>query len=181
MSEPSVCGKMGTGKGRKGPRPKLSIPYTKLDIYCEFVAALALAGLAAYLFATWTKLPAQIPVHFDIMGQPDRWAGRNSIFTTFGIMIALYAGLTIIQRFPHVYNYPFGLTPQNVHRQYQLARQFLALIKTEIICFFTCVQWGIMNMAQGRFRTLGLWLALVLIAALLGAFIQYFIRAKKAN
>jgi hypothetical protein len=100
----------------KGPRPKLRIPYTQLESCCEIIAAIALIAMAAYMAAIWTKLPAQIPGHFNIMGQPDRWDGRNSICLILGIVSALYAGISVLQRFPYIYNHHFGLTPQNVHR-----------------------------------------------------------------
>jgi uncharacterized membrane protein len=181
MSEPILNEGMWTGAGRKGPRPKLTIPYARLEFYCEIVAAVALISLAVYLFSIWTKLPAQIPVHFNIMGQPDRWGSRNSFFPLFGIMVALYAGLSILQRFPHIYNYPFGLTPQNVHRQYQLARQLLTLIKTEIVCCFVFIHWGITHVARGRSQILGFWFAPIMVFAILITIVHYYIRASKAR
>jgi uncharacterized membrane protein len=170
----------GTGAG-KGPRPKLDIPYTQFELYCEIVAVVVLIGIAFYLAAIWTKLPAQIPGHFNIMGQPDRWDGRNSIFWMLGITAALYVGISVLQRFPHIYNYPFGLTPQNVHRQYQLARQLLVLIKTEIVCSFVFIQWGIMHVARGLSQTMGPWVVPIMIVAILTTIVQYCIRASKSR
>ena len=165
----------------KGPRPKLKIPYTQFESYCEIIAAVVLIAMAVYITAIWAKLPAQIPGHFNIMGQPDRWDGRNSIFSILGIVFALYAGISVLQRFPHIYNYPFGLTPQNVHQQYQLARQLLVLIKTEIVCILSFILAGIMNIALGRSQTLGLWCVPAMIVAILITIVQYGVRASKAR
>jgi uncharacterized membrane protein len=167
--------------GREGQRPRLIIPHTQLEVYCEIIAAATLIGFAAYLAAIWTKLPAQIPVHFNIMGQPDRWGSRNTHFSLFGVMAALYIGISILQRFPQIYNYPFGLTPQNVYRQYQLARQLLTLIKTEIVCLFCLVQWETVLAARERSHALGIWLIPVMLLAILGAIVHYFVQASKAK
>lgn len=168
-------------EGSKGQRPRLTIPQTNLEICCEIIAAVSLISLAVYLAAIWTKLPAQIPIHFNIMGQPDRWGRQNEIFQLFGVMAALYAGLSILQRFPHIYNYPFGLTPQNVYRQYQLARQLLVLIKTEIVGLFSVIQWAIMQVARERSQTLGILFLLIMTIAIFGTIAIYFVQASKAK
>jgi uncharacterized membrane protein len=178
MFEPIANEGIGTGKG---PRPKLKIPYTQFESYCEIVAAAVLISMVVYIAAIWTKLPAQVPVHFNIMGQPDRWDSRNGIFLILGIVFALCAGISVLQRFPHVYNYPFGLTPQNVRRQYQLARELLVVIKTVIVCSFAFIQWGIVSVARGRSQTLGLWCVPAMIVAILITIFQYGVRASEAR
>jgi uncharacterized membrane protein len=165
----------------KGTRPKLDIPYTQFESCCEIISAVVLIGTAAYLAAIWAKLPAQIPVHFNIMGQPNRWDSRNEIFVMMGVVIALYAGISILQRFPQIYNYPFGLTPQNIHRQYQLARQLLVLIKIEIVCFLSLIQLGMVNVARGQSQTLGRYLIPAMLVAILVTIVQYCTRASKAR
>jgi hypothetical protein len=167
--------------GYVGKRPRLNIPRTQLEICCETIAAVSLVSLTVYLAAIWIKLPAQIPVHFNIMGQPDRWGSRDSIFSLFGVMAALYAGLSILQRFPHIYNYPFGLTPQNVYRQYQLARQLITLIKTEIVCFICLIQWGAVLAARKQSYSLGTWFIPVMLLAIAGAIVHYSVQASKAK
>jgi uncharacterized membrane protein len=36
-----------------------------------------LPAVAAWLYLHWESLPARFPVHFDVSGQADRWAGRT--------------------------------------------------------------------------------------------------------
>jgi hypothetical protein len=166
--------------GYMGERPRLNIPRTQLEICCEIIAAISLACLAVYLVATWTKLPAQIPVHFNVMGQPDLWGSRNTIFPLLGVVAFLYAGLSVLQRFPHIYNYPFGLTPQNIYRQYQLARQLLTLIKTEIVCLFSLIQLTIL-VAGERSHAFRISFLLIMMIAILGTIAGYFVQASKAK
>jgi uncharacterized membrane protein len=167
--------------GDKMKRPRLNIPRTQLEVFCDLIAAAVVIGIAAYLIATWASLPAKIPVHFNFAGQVDRWGSRNTLFSIFAVMLAMFIGLSILQRFPHIYNYPFGLTPENVHRQYQVARQLLTLIKTEVVCLFAFIQWQTVLVARGREETLGIWFLPFMLLVLSGTTAFYFVQASKAK
>ena len=167
--------------GGKMKRPRLNIPRTQLEVFCDLIAAAVVIGITVYLIATWASLPAKIPVHFNFAGQVDRWGSRNVLFSIFAVMLAMYIGLSVLQRFPHIYNYPFGLTPKNVHRQYQVARQLLTLIKTEVVCLFAFIQWQTASVARGRGETLGVWFLPVMMLVLFGTIAYYFVQAFKAK
>jgi uncharacterized membrane protein len=167
--------------GGKMKRPRLNIPRTPLEGFCDLIAAAVVIGITVYLISTWASLPTKIPVHFNFAGQVDRWGEQNALFSIFAVMLALYIGLSILQRFPHIYNYPFGLTPKNVHRQYQVARQLLAIIKTEVVCFFSFIQWQVVSVARGRGETLGIWFLPVMMLVLFGTIACYFVQASRAK
>jgi uncharacterized membrane protein len=167
--------------GDKMKRPRLDIPRAQLEVFCDLIAAVVVIGTMVYLIAIWASLPATVPVHFNFAGQVDRWGGRNVLFSTSAVMLALYIGLSILQRFPHIYNYPFGLTPENVHRQYQVARQLLIFIKTEVVCVFAFIQWQTVSVARGRGETLGVWFLPVMMFVLFGTIAYYFVQASKAK
>jgi hypothetical protein len=181
MSDHIIIEGEWTGEGRAGKRPRLTIPHTQLEVYCELIAAITLANLTVYLASIWSLLPSKMPVHFNFAGQADRWGTRIGLLSLYGVTVALYAGFNMLQRFPHIYNYPFGLTTQNIRRQYQLARQLLTLIKTEIVCFLAFVEWGTIQVARGRSQGLGIWLTPVLLLAILGAIVYYFVQASNAR
>ena len=138
-------------------------------------------GITVYLIAIWASLPAIIPVHFNFAGQVDRWGSRKVLFSTSAVMLAMYIGLSILQRFPHIYNYPFGLTPENVHRQYRVARQLLTVIKTEVVCLFAFIQWQTVSVARGSGETLGIWFLPVMMLVLFGTIAYYLVQAFKAK
>ena len=176
---------MLTGPGRhvesKMVRPRLHILRTQLDVFSELLAAAVVIGIAAYLIGVWASLPEKVPIHFNFAGQVDRWGSRNALLVFFAVMLAMYVGLSILQRFPQIYNYPFGLTPENVHRQYQVARQLLTLIKTEVVCFFAFIQWQTVSVARGKGETLGAWFLPAMMLVFLGTSAFYFVQASKAR
>ncbi len=171
-------GKWSTG-GRQ--RPRLQIPWTRVEVFCELAAAAVILGTLGYLWTVWSALPAQIPVHFNFSGQADRWGDRGSLLGIFALMAALYAGLGVLQRFPHIYNYPFGLTPENVHRQYLAARQLLTFIKVETVCVFSFLGWRMIESARSASPSLGAWFIPVLMLCLFATIAWYFATASRAK
>jgi uncharacterized membrane protein len=162
-------------------RPRLDIPRAQVEVFVELAAAVVILCAIAYLGAAWPSLPSRIPVHFNISGQPDRWGDRSSLLLEFAIMLGVYIGLTVLQRFPHIYNYPFGLTLQNVHRQYLLARQLLVFIKGEVVCIFAFIGWRTVQVAMGKSRFPAAGFPLVMILCLFGTIVWYFVRASRAR
>jgi len=162
-------------------RPRLNIPRAQLEVFCDLIAAAVVIGITVYLIAIWASLSATIPIHFNFAGQVDRWGSRNALFSTSAVMLAMYIGLSILQRFPHIYNYPFGLTPENVRRQYQVARQLLTFIKTEVVCLFAFIQWQTVSVARGRGETLGIWFLPVMMLVLFGTIACYLVQAFRAR
>jgi uncharacterized membrane protein len=71
------------------------------------VLVLALAGFTAW---GYNRLPAQIPVHFDITGTPDRMGSRISFLILPCVGIATIAVLYVVTRFavrnPRLINLP---------------------------------------------------------------------------
>jgi hypothetical protein len=73
------------------------------------------------------------------------------------------------------------LTPQNARRQYQLARQLLAIIKTEIVGLFSFIHWTTVLAAQERSHSLGILFLPILMLAIFSTIAVYFMHASKAR
>lgn len=54
--------------------------------YKSPTAALLLAVPYLYLLLLWPALPAQVPLHFDINGDIDRWGSRNEMVVTMAAL-----------------------------------------------------------------------------------------------
>jgi uncharacterized membrane protein len=77
------------------PRPR--IPGGPVAIATPF---LLLAAVTAYLASKWDSIPLRFPIHFDMLGRPNGWAGR-SVKGVFGplliafALMALFLGLAL--------------------------------------------------------------------------------------
>lgn len=159
-------------------RPILNIPYSGLEITIESISILGLLFAIVVMATNWSILPSRIPLHFGLDGQPDGWGSKNTLVVLPILCFFLYAGLTVLQRYPHIYNYPFALTPLNVERQYHIARTMVGLVKLELVWSFALIEWQTIRVALGKIQSPGVWLLLsIMMLPLLtlgvGIFIAY--------
>jgi hypothetical protein len=63
----------------------------------------------------------------------------------------LYLGITLLARFPSIFNYPVEVTAENRPRLEALALDLIAWTKMEMVCLFAWIQWSTVEVArQGR-------------------------------
>ncbi len=162
-------------------RPVLEIPFTTAERIVEAFAFLILLLSFSHAVSVWSDLPETVPMHFRFDGTPDGWGSKYSIFWLLGVLCVVYAGLTLLTRFPHMYNYPWEITAENAERQYTLARSFVRWIKLEVVMIFSYVLWGVIASAKEQILTLsGVALALML-AAIAASVIIYMVHAGKGQ
>lgn len=162
-------------------RPVLELPRSAFENSLEFLAALGILLMFAMLAQYWPSLPERIPSHFGVSGQPDAWSGKSTLLILPVIAAVLYAGLTVLSRYPHLYNYAWPITEANAAAQYRLARQMIIVLKTEIVWIFAYVDWQTIQTALGRARGLGqafLPIFLVMIFGSLGFYLYKGFQAR---
>jgi uncharacterized membrane protein len=142
----------------------------------EFVGAGALISL---FWITWSavygseRLPARIPIHFDLSGQPNGWGSPSALLVLPVVAMLLYLGMTLVAQFPQAFNYPVRVTAQNRPRLQALSLRMIAWIKVEMVCLFAGIQWSIVQgVRQGSFR-LSPALVPVSIAVIFGTIIAH--------
>jgi len=115
---------------------------------------LALAALAVQAVLTWRAflgpdpLPARVPLHFDVAGNPDGWGTPASLLFFPGIAVFIYLLFTVVTRFPSAFNYPVRVTPMNRARLQELALGMIAWLKAELIWLFAAIQWSVVESAR---------------------------------
>jgi hypothetical protein len=67
------------------------------------------------------------------------------------VALVLYLLLTVLARFPSIFNYPVEVTAENRPWLEALALDMIAWIKMEMVCLFAWIQWSTIEVArQGR-------------------------------
>jgi hypothetical protein len=135
---------------RASKRPVIDPERTPWDRVAEFLSLLAVAWLVLMPLLGWSAIPEQVPRHFEFTGTTTAWTGRISIIFPVLIGVAMYAGLTLLNRVPHIFNYPWPITEQNARTQYQLARSMLSWLKLVVVTMFAYLTWGIVSVAEGE-------------------------------
>ena len=141
-----------------GDRPRLRPRPTAVDLVIETAGALALAATIAFLALSWTRLPATLPTHFDFAGRPNAWGPKASLLFLPSVALALYTGLSVLQRFPWVYNYAVEIEAHNAESQYRLAVRLLRVLKAIIAAAFGWIDCATVRLsleAAGRGQEAG--------------------------
>lgn len=118
-------------------------------------------GLAAIIFQLWitrdalygpNPLPATIPTHFGLDGQPNGWGSSSMLFLLPVISLGTYLLMTVVGLFPVKMNLPVKITEENRPRLQAIARTMVAWIKVEMVSLFAWIQWSIIQAARSPER-----------------------------
>jgi len=160
-------------------RPIIHIPYSILEKLLEVTAALGIIINLIILIKFFSMLPNTIPTHFDAAGTPDNWGSKGALLILPIVAFVLYALLTLLSRFPHIYNYLTEITDENAKAQYHNARTLMICLKTEIIFTFSYIQWLTIAVALGKANGLGPAFIIIFLAAIFGTIGYYIYRSIK--
>jgi len=123
-------------------------------------------------------LPARIPTHFSITGEPDAWGSPRMLLLLPLISLALYALMTLLSRKPASFNYPAPVTAQNRNRLHRLAVEMLAWLKAEVLLLFGLIQFFAIRTVRVQENVLPVWMMPVGML-LIFATIFWYIRAMR--
>ena len=142
-------------------RPKLKVQPTPTDQVLELLGWGVLLALWVWTGTSYSNLPDTIPTHFNAAGEADDYGRKASIFGLPVIASLLYIGLTLLNRVPHIFNFPTPVTQDNALRQYTNATRMIRYLKLILVLVFAGISFQTIQ-CEG----LGVWflpLTLVLI------------------
>lgn len=120
-------------------RPRIQLESSFTDIIVEAVSATVLLTISALFLFKYPSVDERVPMHYDFSGNVDRMGDKAELFFLFGILILLYTGMTIAQRFPHSFNYLTEITRENALRQYTTAVRMIRWLKMMLVCLFSFI------------------------------------------
>jgi len=147
-------------------RPKLKIQLTPTDQFFELLGWGLLLALWIWTGTSYSSLPDSIPTHFNATGEADGFGRKASIIGLPLIATLLYVGLTVLNRFPHSFNFPTPITPDNALKQYTNATRMIRYLKLILVLVFAGISFQTIQQANGTGEGLGFWflpLTLVLV------------------
>lgn len=154
-------------------RPKIDIPKSMAAKLFDGFTVAAFAAAIVYLALQWNELPEKIPAHFGASGEVDRWGSRFELFLLPGIAAVMWAGLTLLEKYPHVYNY-MNLTPENTETQYRYGKLFMNVTKNLTTLLLVSTMWDTVRIALGFSDSLNPFLFYGLLGALFAVMAFYF-------
>lgn len=165
---------------QKKDRPKIKLEFQSIDSILEAVAALSLVALLLLPFLNYGQMPDEIPTHFNVKGVPDGFGGKGTIWLLPGLGLIFYIGFLILNRYPHTFNYPVKITPDNALKQYTLATRIIRGMKAVVILLFAILTHGAINVALGKSSNLGSHFILLIVALTFGLSGYYIFKSLRA-
>lgn len=111
-----------------------------------------------YIFIMWGEIPEEVPRHFNGAGEVDRWGTKIELFILPFIGVFLWILLSLLEKAPHMHNYPARLNENNVKAFYLNSRKTLNEIKNLCLIIFAVISFQMVRIAIGEVETIGWWL-----------------------
>lgn len=162
-------------------RPKIKVILSTTDKIVEILGWIILLVLWGWTFTHYSSLPDTIPTHFNAAGEADGFGTKVSIIALPVIASLLFIGITVLNRYPHSFNYPTAITQDNALRLYTLATRMLRFLKLVLVVVFGGIEFMTIQHATGKAAGLGVWflpLTLVLVFLPLIYFVIKSIKVK---
>ena len=147
----------------------IKIERNALDILETIVSLLSLVGVVVYLILTWKTIPDQIPMHYNAAGEINRWGSKSELIVLPIISWLMFGLITLIERYPSVWNTGVRITDNNRTEVYRLLKNLIAVVK-----IFVLLMFGSITVISSLSLSLPVWYILGFIVLLFGA-IAYFI------
>lgn len=136
-------------------RPRIKIPLNAFDKVLEIAGWIGVGAIWLLVKLSYEHLPDIIAIHYDATGTPDNFGGKGTLFTLPILATILYVGLTILNRFPHVFNYPTKITEENALMQYTSATKLIRWLKFAVVLLFSLIAYQTVRSSKGETDGLG--------------------------
>lgn len=141
-----------------------------------------------FIFSFWLltivsypSLPDSIPTHYNGAGEADAFGKKSSVFSLPIIATILFIGLTVLNKYPHLFNYPNKIHPENAREEYTKACRLIRFLKFSIVFIFELIAWQTIRTAKGETNGLGAWFLPVFIGLILFPLFYYAIQSSKSS
>jgi uncharacterized membrane protein len=166
---------MFLNKPNTASRPKIKVPRTSLDWVIDFTGFVFMVILVAIPLIFSKDLPERIPVHFNLAGEPDGYGTKLSLWILPLTGAVTYIGMTILELFPYLFNYPVEITPENALTQYRFGTRLIRILKTVIVLLFSFISYQTIKTALGTSSGLGKAFLPIFLSVTFGSIIVYFV------
>ena len=155
-------------------RPKIKLELTKTDMASEIVGWVLIISVWVLTITNYSNLPDIITTHYNAAGVADGFGEKWMILTLPLVATVLFIGITIINKFPHIFNYPTEITAENALRQYTNATRLFRFLKLIVVLIFGLIAFKTIQNGNGQAEGLGVWF-LPLTLGLIFVPLTYFV------
>ncbi|WP_367329924.1 DUF1648 domain-containing protein [Sphingobacterium multivorum] len=160
-------------------RPRIKLRLTTADKVLEFMGWCVVLLLWYVVTVHYSKLPEIVPVHYNIEGKVDKFGPKSILLMLPLIATVLYLAMTIINRFPHLFNYPVKITEENALQQYISATRLIRYLKFIVVVIFGIIAFKSIPNAAATSEGLGTWFLPFVLLSVFVPVIYFLIKSVK--
>ncbi|TYB79683.1 DUF1648 domain-containing protein [Bizionia myxarmorum] len=164
-------------------RPKITLDKSTFDNFLDVFAFGLLIVTIIYTVLNYSALPDQIPMHFNYSGDITRFDDKDMIWLFPILGIATVSGIFYLNKFPHVFNYPQKITPENAKEFYSDATRMLRFINVSISLLFSIILFEIVQVSLNNAKIISqaanYIIMSIVILMTIGPLIYAFLNLKK--
>lgn len=157
-------------------RPRIRLKLTTIDKLFEIAGWIALLLMWSLFVSQYAKLPNTIPIHFNAAGIADGFGNKTTLFMLPVIASVLFIGMTLLNQFPHIFNYPVKITEENAFWHYTKATQMIRYLKFIIVAVFGFLMFKTIQTATDKSDGLGSWFTITMLILIFVPLLYYLIQ-----
>lgn len=163
------------------PRPRIKLILSPLDKTLERLGIFFLVTLWVITLYVYWKMPQTIPTHFNAAGQPDSFGNKGTLFFLPVLGSLIFAGITALNKHPHIFNYLTPITEHNAAQQYAIATRAIRFIKLVVLIIVIAIVGYTYRSTNGTVGEFGKWLLPIILALVLLPVIYLIIQLTKVK
>jgi uncharacterized membrane protein len=160
-------------------RPRIQPTLTPVDRVVEWIGWLALILLWGFTLWNYSALPESIATHFNATGHADAYGSKSSIFILPIIGSVIFIGLSFLNRYPYIFNYPTPITAENAGRQYANGTRLIRYLKSLLVIVFGFILQVTMRTAATHSEGLGILFFPITLGVMFVLLIIFIVRAMR--
>lgn len=161
--------------------PVIEIPTRPTDVILDLMGAGCILFMFVYGAMHYGSLPDTIPTKFGVDGNPTQWSPKPILWLLPVIGLITWKGMYILNKYPHIFNYPVKITPENAYYQYLAATRLIRYLNTGIALMWVYFFVSMIQMAMGEVNSMSKWMLPITLTVTIGPVIVYLFYATKKS
>jgi uncharacterized membrane protein len=158
-------------------RPKIKLDLKTTDRVLEILGWLSVLAIWILTLTSYQNLPQTVPIHYNFVGEADGFGDKTTILILPLFASLLFVAITILNKFPHAFNYPTTITKENALVQYTNATRLLRYLKFIIVFIFGLIYLQIVRDSNGLSNGLGIWFLPITLFLIFIPLIYFLVKA----
>lgn len=124
----------------------MEMKYTTLQKIIEAIGIIITIVYIIYFIVSFGSLPDKTPAHYDFAGEVTRYGSKYEMLLLPILAVLMYGGITLLQKYPSVWNVPIKVTPENKDQVYSILRTMIIVTKVQMVAIFAVLSYYSSNM-----------------------------------